>query len=120
MGKTILVVDDSLFLRENLKMLFKQEGYEVVGEAGDGEEAIQKTVQLNPSLITMDITMPGMNGIEAIKAIKARSPEIKIIVCSAMGDKFSLAEAIVAGADDFVVKPFQPERILEAVKNYLG
>jgi len=121
MSKKILIVDDSLFVRESLKMLFIKNGYEIAGEAANGEEGIKKANLLKPDLITMDITMPGtISGLEAIKQILTDNPDNRIVVCSAMGDKYNLKEAILAGAKDFVVKPYQPERLLEAIKKYIA
>lgn len=120
MAKKIMVVDDALFMRVSLKSLLTQAGYQVVGEAGNGIEAVQKYVELKPDLVTMDITMPEASGIEAIKAIKAINSQVPIIVCSAAGQEHNIKDAILAGAQDFIIKPFQPDRVLQAIKNYLG
>lgn len=115
MGKRILIVDDAAFMRMMIKDILTKNGYEVVGEAENGQVAVEKYQELKPDLVTMDITMPEMDGIAAVKAIKAIDPNAKIIMCSAMGQQSMVIDAIQAGARDFIVKPFQPERVLEAV-----
>lgn len=120
MSKKILIVDDAAFMRMMLKNILTQNGYEIVGEASNGLEAVNLYRELKPDLVTMDITMPEMDGINAVREIKKIDPEAKIIMCSAMGQQAMVIESIQAGAKDFVVKPFQPERVLEAVKKVLG
>lgn len=120
MGKKILIVDDAAFMRMMLKNILSQNGYEIVGEASNGLEAVNLYKELKPDLVTMDITMPEMDGITAVKEIKKIDPEAKIIMCSAMGQQAMVIESIQAGAKDFVVKPFQPDRVLEAVRKVLG
>ncbi|MBT9281446.1 MAG: response regulator [Hydrogenibacillus schlegelii] len=120
MGKRILVVDDAAFMRMMLKDILTKNGYEVVGEAPDGAKAVELYQELKPDLVTMDITMPEMDGIQALKEIKKIDPQAKVIMCSAMGQQAMVIEAIQAGAKDFVVKPFQAERVLEAVRKLLG
>lgn len=115
MGKRILIVDDAAFMRMMIKDILTKNGYEVVGEAENGQVAVEKYQELKPDLVTMDITMPEMDGIAAVKAIKAIDPNARIIMCSAMGQQSMVIDAIQAGARDFIVKPFQPERVLEAV-----
>lgn len=115
MGKRILIVDDAAFMRMMIKDILTKNGYDVVGEAENGQVAVEKYQELKPDLVTMDITMPEMDGITAVKAIKATDPNAKIIMCSAMGQQSMVIDAIQAGAKDFIVKPFQPERVLEAV-----
>ncbi|MGI6548900.1 MAG: response regulator [Syntrophomonadales bacterium] len=115
MGKTILVVDDAAFMRMMIKDILTKNGYQVVGEADNGLNAIDKYEELKPDLVTMDITMPEMDGITAVKEIRKKNPNAKIIMCSAMGQQAMVIDAIQAGARDFIVKPFQPERVLEAV-----
>lgn len=115
MGKTILVVDDAAFMRMMIKEILTKNGYQVVGEADNGLNAIDKYEELKPDLVTMDITMPEMDGITAVKEIRKKNPNAKIIMCSAMGQQAMVIDAIQAGARDFIVKPFQPERVLEAV-----
>ncbi|ACL70442.1 response regulator receiver protein [Halothermothrix orenii H 168] len=113
--KTVLIVDDAAFMRLNLKNILKDD-YEIVGEAKNGQEAVEMYQELNPDIVTMDITMPVMDGLEAIRAIKDIDPDANIIVCSAMGQQKMIIEAIEAGAKDFIVKPFKEERVIEAVK----
>ncbi|MCD6449112.1 MAG: response regulator [Thermotogaceae bacterium] len=116
MGKKVLIVDDAAFMRMLLKDIVTKAGYEVVGEAANGKEAVEKYKELKPDVVTMDITMPEMNGIEAVKEIKKVDPNAKIIMVSAMGQQAMVIEAIQAGAKDFIVKPFQPARVIEAIK----
>jgi two-component system chemotaxis response regulator CheY len=116
----VLIVDDAAFMRMMLKDILTKNGFEVVGEAANGNEAVEKYDQLSPDLVTMDITMPLCDGIAALKQIVGKDPSAKIIMCSAMGQQAMVIEAIQAGAKDFIVKPFQAERIIEAVKKVLG
>ncbi|RKX42798.1 MAG: two-component system response regulator [Thermotogae bacterium] len=116
MAKSLLIVDDAAFMRMLLKDIISKAGYEVVGEAANGVDAVEKYKELKPDVVTMDITMPEMNGIEAIKKIKEIDPNAKIIVCSAMGQQAMVVEAIQAGAKDFIVKPFQHSRVIEALQ----
>ncbi len=115
MGKTVLVVDDAAFMRMMIKEILVKNGYNVVGEANDGVEAIAKYKELKPDLVTLDITMPELDGIGALKQIKKDFPDAKIIMCSAMGQQSMVIDAIQAGAKDFIVKPFQADRVLEAI-----
>ncbi|NLJ72457.1 MAG: response regulator [Syntrophomonadaceae bacterium] len=115
MGKKILIVDDAAFMRMMIKDILSKNGYEIVGEAENGQVAVEKYKDLKPDLVTMDITMPEMDGIAAVKEIKAFDPAATVIMCSAMGQQSMVIDAIQAGAKDFIVKPFQPERVLEAV-----
>ena len=112
--KTVLIVDDAAFMRLNLKNILKKD-FEIIGEAKDGKEAVEMYQKLEPDFVTMDITMPVMDGLEAIKAIKAADPDALIIVCSAMGQQKMIIQAIDAGAKDFIVKPFKENRVLEAI-----
>lgn len=111
----ILIVDDAAFMRVTLREVLSKNGHEIVGEAENGAQAIEKYFDLTPDITLMDITMPEMDGIQALKAIKARDPKAKVLMCSAMGQQAMVVEAIQSGATDFVVKPFQPDRIVEAV-----
>ena len=120
MSKRVLVVDDAAFMRMMIKDILQKGGYEVVGEAEDGKKAIEKYKELKPDLVTMDITMPDMDGITAVKEIRKIDENAVIIMCSAMGQQAMVIDAIQAGAKDFVVKPFQPERVLEAIKKVVG
>jgi two-component system chemotaxis response regulator CheY len=111
----ILIVDDAAFMRMMIKDILTKNGHAVVGEAKTGKEAVDMYFSLKPDLVTMDITMPEMNGIEAVKEIRSKDPAAKIIMCSAMGQQAMVIDAIQAGAKDFIVKPFQPARVLDAV-----
>lgn len=116
MAKTVLITDDTAFMRMTLKNVIEKNGYTVVGEAGDGEEAVALYKELKPDMVTMDITMPKMDGITAIKEIMKVDPGARIIVCSAMGQKPMVIEALSAGAKDFLVKPFDAERVVESLR----
>lgn len=115
MAKRILITDDALFMRVTLKNILLQNGYEVVGEAANGVESVAMYAQLRPDVVTMDITMPEMDGLTALKTIRASDPNARIVMCTAMGQKAMVVEAIQAGAKDFIVKPFQPDRVVEAL-----
>lgn len=115
----VLVVDDSEFMRMRCRQLLSSQGYEVV-EASNGEEAVARYEQEKPDLVMMDITMPVMDGITAVREIKKRDPQAKIVMCSALGQQAMVLEAVKAGAKDFVVKPFQPERLVATVRKFLG
>ena len=120
MGKNILIVDDAAFMRMMIKDILSKNGYTIAGEAENGVKAIEKYNELKPDLVLMDITMPDKDGIQALKDIKGSDPDAKIIMCSAMGQQAMVIEAIQSGAKDFIVKPFQAERVLEAVKKVIG
>lgn len=120
MAKRVLIVDDAAFMRMMVRDILTKNGYEVVGEAGNGAVAIEKYKELQPDLVTMDITMPDMDGIQALTKIKEFDPKATVIMCSAMGQQAMVVEAIQNGAKDFVVKPFQADRVLEAVKKAIG
>jgi two-component system, chemotaxis family, chemotaxis protein CheY len=120
MLRTVLICDDAVFMRTMLSDILSNAGFSVVGQAQTGSEAVAKYKELQPDLVTMDIVMPDMGGIEAVRAIVAEYPDAKILMCSAMGQQSLVVEAIQAGARDFVVKPFQPSRVLEAVQRVLG
>lgn len=120
MAIRVMVVDDAAFMRMMIKDILSKNGYEVVGEAENGLKALEKYQELKPDLTTMDITMPEMDGITAVKEIKKIDPGAKIIMCSAMGQQAMVIEAIQSGARDFIVKPFQPDRVLEAVRKAVG
>jgi two-component system chemotaxis response regulator CheY len=117
---TILVCDDAIFMRTMIGDILTGAGYEVVGEAETGVQAVEQYSRLKPDLVTMDIVMPDMGGIDAVREIRRQDPDAKILMCSAMGQQALVVEAIQAGAKDFVVKPFQPSRVLEAVQRVLG
>ena len=120
MNHTVLVCDDAIFMRTMISDILSQAGFEVVGQAESGLQAVEKYRELKPDLVTMDIVMPDMGGIEAVREICKSDPEAKILMCSAMGQQALVVEAIQAGAKDFVVKPFQPSRVLEAVQRVLA
>lgn len=112
----VLIVDDALFMRVTLKNILTKAGYEVVGEAVNGVEAVRLYDKLKPDIVTMDITMPELDGIQAMKQIMAAHPEARIVMCTAMGQQGMVKDAILAGAKNFIVKPFQPERVLETIR----
>ncbi len=120
MGKRVLIVDDAAFMRMMIKDILTKNGYEIAGEAENGQVAIDKFKEVKPDLVTMDITMPEMDGIAAVKAILGFDSSARVIMCSAMGQQSMVIDAIQAGAKDFIVKPFQPERVLEAVSKALS
>jgi two-component system chemotaxis response regulator CheY len=119
-SSTVLVCDDAVFMRTMVSDILSQAGFTVVGEAENGKQAVEKYQQLKPDLVTMDIIMPEMGGIEAVKQITLLDPSARILMCSAMGQQALVQEALQAGARDFVVKPFQPSRVLEAVQRVLA
>lgn len=119
MSVKVLVVDDAAIMRMMISEMLKKNGYEIVGEAVNGRDAILKYRELNPDLVTMDITMPDMDGIQAVKEIIAMDSKAKVFMISAMGQQSMVFDAIKAGAKDFIVKPFQADRLLEAVKKVL-
>lgn len=120
MGKKVLIVDDAAFMRMMLKDILTKNGYEVVGEAENGAKAVEKYKEVTPDLVTMDITMPEMDGISALKNIRSIDSNAKVVMCSAMGQQAMVIEEIQSGARDFIVKPFQADRVLEAVKKVIG
>lgn len=120
MAKNILICDDAAFMRMMIKDILTKNGYNIAGEAENGAKAIEKYNELKPDLVLMDITMPEMDGIEALKKIKAGDPNAMVIMCSAMGQQAMVIESIQSGAKDFIVKPFQADRVIEAVKKVIG
>ena len=120
MAKNILIVDDAAFMRMMIKDILTKNGYNVVGEADNGAKAVEKYNELKPDLVLMDITMPEMDGIQALKAIKGADGGAKVIMCSAMGQQAMVIESIQSGAKDFIVKPFQADRVIEGVQKVLG
>lgn len=116
----IMVVDDAAFMRQMLKDVLRTAGHEIAVEAANGEEAVNLYKRVKPDLVTMDITMPEMDGVEALRAIKKYDPKAKVIICSAIGQKSMVISAIQAGAKDFVIKPFHKERLLETVRKVLA
>ena len=120
MAKKILICDDAAFMRMMIKDILTKNGYNVVGEAENGLKAVEKYKEVNPDLVLMDITMPEMDGIQALREIKKVDGGALVIMCSAMGQQAMVIESIQAGAKDFIVKPFQAERVIEAVKKVGG
>lgn len=120
MSGRILVVDDAAFMRMIIKDILKGSGYEIAGEAANGAEAVARYDELHPDLVTMDITMPEMDGIEACRTIREKHPNAMILIVSAMGQQQLVVEAIEAGAFDFIIKPFQPDKVLEIVDKCLA
>jgi len=120
LGKRVLIVDDAAFMRIMLRDILTKNGYMVVGEAENGTTAVNKYKELKPDLVTMDITMPEQDGISTLKEIRKIDPQAKVIMCSAMGQQAMVIDSIQAGAKDFIVKPFQPERVIEAVSKVIG
>ena len=113
MAKNILICDDAAFMRMMIKDILTKNGY-------NGAKAVEKYAELKPDLVLMDITMPEMDGIEALKKIKASDPSASVIMCSAMGQQAMVIESIQSGAKDFIVKPFQADRVIEAVQKVVG
>ena len=120
MAKNVLICDDAAFMRMMIKDILSKNGYNVAGEAENGAKAVERYAEVKPDLVLMDITMPEMDGIQALKKIKAADPGAQVIMCSAMGQQAMVIESIQAGAKDFIVKPFQADRVLEAVKKVIG
>ena len=120
MGRKVLIVDDAAFMRMMLKDILTKNDFEVVGEAENGKVAVASYQKLQPDIVTMVITMPEMNGIDAVKAIKTLDASARVVMVSAMGQQPMVIEAIQAGAVDFIVKPFQPDRVVEALNKALG
>lgn len=119
MAASVLIVDDALFMRMMIKDILSKDGFEIVGEAENGIEAVKKYAELRPDLVTMDIVMPEMDGIEAVRNIIKLDPEATVLMCSAMGQQPLVVEALEAGAKDFIIKPFQPLKVVEAVRKAL-
>ena len=120
MAKNILICDDSAFMRMMIKDILTKNGYNIAGEAENGAKAVEKYNELKPDLVLIDITMPEMDGIQALKKIKETDPNASVIMCSAMGQQAMVIESIQSGAKDFIVKPFQADRVLEAVQKVVG
>ena len=116
MAKNILICDDAAFMRMMIKDILTKNGYNIAGEA----KAVEKYAELKPDLVLMDITMPEMDGIQALKKIRESDPNAAIIMCSAMGQQAMVIESIQSGAKDFIVKPFQADRVIEAVRKVVG
>ena len=120
MGKKIMLVDDAAFMRMTIKNCLTKAGYTDLVEAGDGQQAVETYEKEQPDLVIMDITMPNMDGIQALQAIKSKYPNAKVVMCSAMGQEAMVVQAIQLGALDFIVKPFKPDLVLQTVNKVLG
>lgn len=121
MATRVLIVDDAAFMRMMIRDILTKDGnFEVIGEAENGQVGIDKYMELKPDVVTLDITMPVLDGIGCLKAIKEKDPSAKAVMCSAMGQQALVIEAISAGAKDFIVKPFQRDRVIEALKKAAG
>lgn len=120
MAKKILIVDDAVFMRTVLRKMLEEEGFEICAEAGNGLEAIKQAKEFQPDVVTLDITMPEMDGVTALPQILEAAPNTKVIMCSAMGQQPMVVDAIKNGAKDFIVKPFQKARVLQAIENVIG
>ncbi len=115
----VLVADDASFMRQMIREIVESEGFEVCGEASDGIEAVDEFKKLHPDVVTMDIVMPRKSGIDAVRGIIALDPGARVVMCSALGQETLVAEAIQAGAKDFIVKPFKPDAVIETLKKVL-
>ena len=120
MGKKILCVDDAAFMRKMVKDTLSKACYTDLHEAVDGADAVEKFGEISPDLVIMDITMPNMDGLEALKAIRAKDGSANVVMCSAMGQESMVMDAVRSGAKDFIVKPFKPDRVLKTVTSILG
>jgi len=120
MSKKIMLVDDAAFMRMTIKNALTKAGYDNIVEASDGQIAVETYQKEHPDLVIMDITMPNMDGIQALQAIKTLDPEARVVMCSAMGQEGMVVEAIKLGAKDFIVKPFKQDRILQTVEKIIG
>lgn len=119
MSKRVMIVDDAVFMRMMLKDILEKNGFEIVAEAANGIEAVEGYKKHTPDLVTMDVTMPEMDGVTALRHIMAYDSNAKIIVCSAMGQQAMVIDAVKAGAKDFIVKPFNAERVLQSISKVL-
>ena len=120
MAKKILLVDDAAFMRKMIMDTLTKNGYTEVFEAVDGADAVEKFSSIGPDLVIMDITMPNMDGLEALKAIRAKDGNANVVMCSAMGQESMVMDAVRSGAKDFIVKPFKPDRVISTVGKILG
>ncbi len=120
MSERILIVDDAAFMREMLCDLLTEEGYQIAAQAADGDEAVAAYAEHSPDLVMLDIVMPRKSGLEALREIVAHDPEAKVVMCSALGQESLVIEALEAGAKDFVVKPFKPDRAIDVIKKVLS
>ena len=120
MGKKIMLVDDAAFMRMTIKNCLTKAGYTELIEAGDGQQAVDTYGKEHPDLVIMDITMPNMDGLEALKAIRGKNKDANVVMCSAMGQESMVMDAVRSGAKDFIVKPFKADRVLKTVNSILG
>lgn len=120
MSKKILLVDDAAFMRKMVKDTLSKSGYTDLYEAVDGADAVEKFTEIGPDLVIMDITMPNMDGLQALKEIRSRDGNANVVMCSAMGQESMVMDAVRSGAKDFIVKPFKPDRVLKTVNSILG
>lgn len=120
MKARVLVVDDAIFMRKMISDILEGHGMEIVGEADNGQLAVEKYKELKPDLVTMDIIMPEMNGIDAVRLIIEADAQAHIVMCSALGQQALVQDALAAGAKDFLIKPFNPSRVIEVVTKILG
>lgn len=120
MGHSILLCDDAMFIRTMIGGIVEKAGFEIVGEATNGREAVEQYERLRPDLVVLDIVMPDMSGLEALKEIRTMNPEACVVMCSAMGQQRLMQEALAAGARGFIVKPFQASRVLEALSDAMN
>jgi two-component system chemotaxis response regulator CheY len=119
MKARVLIADDASFMRQMIREIIEEEGYEVVGEATNGIEAVEQFAALSPDIVTMDIVMPKCSGIDAVKGILKDNPGARVVMCSALGQETLVMEALQAGARDFIVKPFKPENVIATLKKVL-
>lgn len=119
MNRTVLICDDAIFMRTMVGDILQQAGFEIIGEAETGVQAVEKYRQLRPDLVTMDIVMPKRSGIDAVKRILAEHPSACIVMCSALGQESLVMEALQAGARDFIVKPFKPDSVIATLKKVI-
>lgn len=115
----ILIVDDAAFMRVSIKNMLSKDGHEIVGEAANGQIGVELYRELSPDVVTMDITMPVMSGLDALKEIMAEDPGAKVVMVSAMGQEAMVREAIISGAKGFIVKPFKEDGIISAVRKLI-
>ncbi len=115
MGKKVLVVDDTAFMRFKLKTILEKNGHTVIGEAANGQEGVEKCALLHPDLVTLDVNMPDMDGLAALKLMKEQCPEVPVVMITAMGHQEIVMDAMLAGASDFLVKPFEDEKVLRTI-----
>jgi len=120
MAKRILLADDASFMRMMLKNILEAAGYEIAGEAANGREAVEKFMELKPDLLIMDMVMPEVGGVDALKQIISKNPDANVVICSAIGQQALVIEAIQAGAKDYIVKPFDKDNVLETIAKIAG